>query len=424
MKALVIEPSRLIARLLTALFQKHGVDSIVVRNAGEGLVALESAKVDLICLAYELEDMNGIDMVTMAAQKNLIATQPVLMFASTHDKKMVDRALHAGVTECFSKHQMAELDHFVEHFAAAQAMRISGKVLLIEDSATSALFCVNVLSKIGLMVDHCRSAEEAVKMFSEQSYDLVLTDYILAGTDTGLAVIRSVRDSAGNKSKTPILAISALNDKARRIEILRHGANDFIGKPVLAEELEMRVYNLITFRRLMAKLEQQHEVMTEMAMHDQLTSLFNRYYLQTHVMAMIEADKRNRHSLSVAIVDIDHFKRVNDEYGHAAGDRVLIDVAETMQRERGKEDLVIRFGGEEFLIVMPNTPATGALEKAELLRQRIEAVNHGGLPVTVSIGIATRNSGETLDQQIRRADDAVYGAKRAGRNRVEVAQTG
>lgn len=422
MKVLVVEPSRLVTLLLSTMFEKHGVEPMVATTGQEALEILTREKIDLVCVAFELGDMNGIDLVAAARQRELLSGQPALMFASTYDKDIVERALRAGVTECFSKHQLAELDKFVEHFTAGKAITIGGKVLLVEDSATAALSYTMILSKLGLTIDRCRSAEEAIEKFAAQSYDLVVTDYVLAGTKTGLAVIRAVRESAGRKASTPILAISALRDTARRVEILRNGANDFVGKPVVAEELEVRVYNLITIKRLMQRLESQHEAMKDMAMHDQLTSLYNRHYLHARIPALLEKANAESKPLSVAIVDIDHFKRVNDMHGHATGDRVLADVGEIMLLAAGRDDLAVRFGGEEFLIVMLDTCSGAARNKAEDLRARIARARPGGLSLTVSIGVAELGPGESFEQQVSRADDAVYCAKNAGRNRVEVAK--
>jgi two-component system cell cycle response regulator len=421
MKVLIVEPSRLVTLLLDTMFQKHGIEPIIVKTGDEALALLAKEEVDLLCLAFELGDMNGVDLVTTARKRKLLGSQPVLMFTSTYNKKTIAQALRAGITECFAKHQIAELDKFVEHFISGKALNIGGRVLLVEDSATSALSYTKLLGKLGLTVDLSKTAEDAVQKFASGHYDLVLTDYLLAGADTGLAVIRAIRESGGRKAKTPILAISALRDTVRRVEILRHGANDFVGKPVVAEELEMRVYNLITIQRLMQRLESQHEAMKDIAMHDQLTSLYNRHYLHARIPALIEKAGAAGKPLSVAIVDIDHFKRVNDKRGHAVGDQVLAEVAKTMLLVAGQDDMVVRFGGEEFLLVMPNTSSIEAVHRAEELRTRIERAQPGGLPITVSIGVAELAPGESFEQQISRADDAVYRAKDSGRNRVEIA---
>jgi two-component system cell cycle response regulator len=424
MKALIVEPSRLVSTMLANVMGKHGVEAFTVRTASEALAKLERHKFDLLCFAYVLGDMDGIAFIKAAKAGNLLGNQPVLMFSATHDKEHVDEALHAGVTECFSKHQIGEIDKFVGRFAANNELRIGGRVLLVEDSATAALFCVKTLVRMGLEVDHCKNAVDAVARFNTQVYDLVLTDYVLAGTETGMTVIRAVREARGRKARTPILAMSALNDVPRRIEILRSGANDFIGKPVVVEELEVRVYNLISMRKLMQQIEAQHEIMKDMALHDQLTSLYNRYYLHERLPGLIRKADAEGKPFSIAIVDIDHFKKVNDTHGHAIGDLVLVRVADEMREVTGAKNLLARFGGEEFVAVMLDTGLDEAVRWSEDLRARIADLKPGGIPVTASFGVATLGAGESYDELFRRADEAVYRAKASGRNRVEWSAAG
>lgn len=420
MQALIVEPSRLVAMMLTNTMGQHGVDTLTVKTGSQALEKLQRQPYDLLCVAYVLGDMDGIDLVQQVRDRNLLGDRPVLMFSATHDKESIERALHAGVTECFSKHQMKELDKFVARYAAGNTRRVSGRVLLIEDSATAALFCMHVLSHMGLEVDHCKTASEALGYFAKRAYDLVLVDYMLAGTETGVTVIRSVRAMRGRKSRTPILAMSAFKDTSRRIEVLRSGANDFVGKPVVSEELEVRIFNLITLQKLVQQLETQHEMMRDMATHDQLTSLYNRYYLHERLPALVSKAEAGGSPLSVAIVDIDHFKRVNDTHGHAMGDRVLAAIAKAMQSEAHSETLLARFGGEEFVAVLPGMSLEDAYEWAEKLRQRVAALRPASIGVTVSLGVATLKPGEDFDALFRRADEAVYRAKHEGRNRVEV----
>lgn len=422
MKALIVEPSRFIAMMLSNVMNKHGVEVVAARTGGEALTKLRKQKFDLLCFAYVLGDMDGIKFIDAAHAQGFSDKNPALMFAATHDNASIHRASTAGVTECFSKHQLKELDKFVERFTAGDVLKVSGRVLLVEDSATAALFCMRTLTKMGLEVDACKSAEEALELLSKNVYDLVLTDYMLAGTQTGLAVIRGIRETRGRKSRTPILAMSALKDTARRIEILRSGANDFVGKPVIAEELEVRCHNLLNLQRFMQRLEMQNELMKDMATHDQLTSLYNRHFLHERLPELIDKAHKQQQPLSIAIIDIDHFKRVNDTHGHSTGDIVLSAVAETMQAAADGEKLCARFGGEEFVAVMPQTELAAAMLWADNLREAVARSNPAGIPVTISLGVASLQPAESFDTLFKRADEAVYRAKRAGRNRIELAE--
>lgn len=421
MKALIVEPSRLIAMMLGNVMEKHAIESVVMRSAGEALEAMAHKKFDLICFAYVLSDMDGIEFIRVAKERDLLGNRPVLMFAATHDKERIDQALHAGVTECFSKHQMKELDKFIGRFTAASKLKISGRVLMVEDSATAALFCLKALVHIGLEVDHVKSAEEAIAKFGANKYDLVLTDYVLSGMETGMAVIRAIREANGRKADTPILAMSGLKDAARRVEILRSGANDFVGKPIVAEELEVRVYNLIMLQRLMQRLEKQHETMRDIAIHDPLTALYNRNYLHERLPDLIATAQAEAHPFAIAIVDIDHFKLINDTHGHAIGDQVLMRIANAMQSMESKKTFLARFGGEEFIAVLINISQNDAVAWAEALRRHIAELYPNGLKVTASFGVAELGPQETFETLFSRADQAVYRAKSLGRNRVELA---
>jgi len=259
MKALLVDPSGSAICMLATMFAKHGFEFRTASDGTAALAVLEREPVDLICFTYELGGMDGIEFLINATSRKLVHNQPCLMFSSTSDKEVITRALTSGVTECFSKHDLDNLEDFVERFAENNRRRVSGSVLLVEDSATSALFCKQILERIGLQVDRCRTAEEAIAQFFVRQYDLILADYVLDGVQSGLAVIRAVREPEGRKAQTPILAISAFGDTARKVEILRSGANDFVSKPMVAEELEVRIQNLLGTQKLMRQLESQHE---------------------------------------------------------------------------------------------------------------------------------------------------------------------
>jgi len=421
MHALIVDTSRTVVFTLSALLGEYGIEARTARSGREALGILESEPVDLLFFGYQLGDMDGIDLFVTAKARKLLHHQPGLMFTASYCKEVADRALEAGVTECFSKRNLAQLEQFVQKFANGHRVRMHGSVLLVEDSLSAVAYYRQVLEHQGLRIDHCQSAEEAIERFAAQHYDLVMTDYMLAGTKTGFAVIRAVRESPGKKALTPILAISALDDTARRVEILRNGANDFIGKPVVAEELEVRISNLLNMQKLMRRLESQHQAMKDLAMRDQLTSLCNRYHLSEELPGLIADAQDEGQPLALMVVDIDHFKQINDSHGHKSGDQVLEQVAKILDGICRRDDLVARVGSEEFVAVLPGAGLAEAVIRAETTRGKIEALMPEGIPVTASVGVAVLGGGETYDDLFRRADDAMYRAKMAGRNRVETA---
>ena len=215
-----------------------------------------------------------------------------------------------------------------------------------------------------------------------------------------------------------MLAISGFEEPTRKIDILRAGANDFVAKPVLAEELELRVRNLFKTQMLLRRLEIQFQHMRELALHDQLTGLFNRHYIDQRIPELFtQCDQQGRNLIVIAI-DIDHFKQINDNHGHHVGDQVLEAVAQVIQESGRKDAVAARLGGEEFMLLQPDLDLVRGAMRAEGMRHRLENLRPAGLRVTASMGVVQRNKGEAFDQLMQRADKLVYAAKQQGRNQV------
>lgn len=227
MKALIVEPSRMIRNVLASLFAKNNVASVAVETAGEALAALTAEHVDFLCFSMQLGDMTGIEFFVQAKERGLIGKHPSVMLTSSQDS-VTAQAISQGVTECFRKDERATFEAYVDRWAASGSANLSGQVLLIEDSKIQAAFLEKLLVALGLMVTRVATGEEGLKSVSEHKFDLILVDYMLEESMTGLGVIRAIRGMAGRSGSLPILAISGFDDVARRIEMLRSGANDFV----------------------------------------------------------------------------------------------------------------------------------------------------------------------------------------------------
>ena len=417
MKALIVEPSRMIRNVLASLFAKNNVASVAVETAGEALAALTAEHVDFLCFSMQLGDMTGIEFFVQAKARGLIGKHPSVMLTSSQDS-VTAQAISQGVTECFRKDERATFEAYVDRWAASGSANLSGQVLLIEDSKIQAAFLEKLLAALGLTVTRVATGEEGLKSVSENKFDLILVDYMLEESMTGLGVIRAIRSMAGRPGSLPILAISGFDDVARRIEMLRSGANDFVHKPVVPEEFQVRVRNLIQLRQALDHLEEQHRVLHEMAMQDRLTAVFNRHYLNERMPLLIKEASAGNSALTVIVIDVDHFKRINDNFGHATGDAVLTAIAAVLRDQAGKYSLVARLGGEEFIVVLPGSDIHLGVSKSEQLRALIEDLEPSGLLVTASFGVAQLRVGEGYENVFSRADSAMYEAKQDGRNRV------
>ena len=379
--------------------------------------------VDLILLERHLPDGAGLDFAHVVRRSYQTAGTPILLLATEVDQTLTNASLEAGITELFSKYELERLAAYVEERVRSEdaSLRLSGRALLVEDSLPVARFVRGILERIGLKVDAFTSAESALVALTAKDYQIALIDVLLEGQMSGLGLVRAIRsDDEGRNQKMPILAMSSMEDVARRIELLRQGANDFLAKPMFEEELVARVRNMVRLKRLLDESEAQREHLRRLAMTDQLTGLYNRHYLAEIATRRIAEANRHRIPVSLLVLDIDHFKRINDSLGHEGGDSVLAETASNIRAACREGDVAARTGGEEFVVLLINTSGARAAEFAEHLRSRIEASRPSGLDVTVSIGLAEDGGRHdcTFESLFKTADAALYQAKESGRNRV------
>jgi diguanylate cyclase (GGDEF)-like protein len=209
----------------------------------------------------------------------------------------------------------------------------------------------------------------------------------------------------------PVIFVTGRTSENDEEKGLQLGAVDYITKPIRPAIVLARVTTHIT-------LKQQRDALQKMALHDQLTELYNRRYLMEAADQKIAQSRRYKFPLCVLMLDVDHFKKVNDNYGHAVGDSVLKVVAEILQRQSRKDDIAARIGGEEFVLLLGQCNKPDAVKRAEQLRLEIEQANPEGIKVTVSIGLAEYQQQENFDALLSLADQRLYQAKETGRNRV------
>ncbi|MDH5409645.1 MAG: diguanylate cyclase, partial [Gammaproteobacteria bacterium] len=299
--------------------------------------------------------------------------------------------------------------------------RVAAKILYIEDSKSIAEMTIAIMTNMGLLIDHYVNGEQAIQAFYANNYDLVITDIFVEGKLNGADIVNAIRKTETRKSRTPILAISGQNDIQMRLDVLNNGANDFISKPIQEDEFCARTNNLIALKRLFDQVDGQQKKLFEMAMTDQLTKLYNRHSLTEMAPKYISDGIRHNFDVSLLVIDLDHFKQVNDTYGHATGDIVLHQIGKLLKQLSRKEDFAARFGGEEFVMLLCHCHISHALEKAEMIRQKIEALKPAGLVITASIGVASTGQDKTMDfnKLFEKADKAVYDAKHSGRNQVQ-----
>jgi two-component system, cell cycle response regulator len=297
----------------------------------------------------------------------------------------------------------------------------NGKILLVEDRANSADRFVSALRNFH-SVQIEGNPQEALFRAAQGDYDLIAISLNLVDFDP-LRLCSQLRSLERTRT-LPILLIADADERERILRGLDLGVNDYILRPIDRNELVARVRTQMRRKRYADIMRDNLQAALELALIDPLTGLNNLRFLETHLATILDQAAHKGRPVSLMILDIDHFKTVNDTYGHDAGDAVLKQFAQRIKKVVRGADLVCRLGGEEFIVVMPETPLETAAHIAERLRRAIESdefsldASGRSAPVTTSIGLAERGHDANAEALLRRADKALYRSKSAGRNRV------
>jgi two-component system cell cycle response regulator len=300
------------------------------------------------------------------------------------------------------------------------------KILIAEDDAVSRRLLEATLAKWGNEVVSCANGEEAWRFLQKpDSPKLLILDWMMPRLD-GVELCRRVRKQ-NLEEYVYIILLTAKGEKEDLLEGLEAGADDYITKPFILQELKVRIRAGRRILELQEALIAARERMRDRASHDALTGLLNRAGIEEILIRELQRAVREGHRLALAMADLDHFKGVNDTYGHMAGDAVLREVAARMTSSLRSYDAVARYGGEEFLMVLPGCDLEKGKNMAERIRKKIAGkqidTSEGMIQVSISIGVADSGSitGEDPESLLRACDAALYRAKERGRNQVRTA---
>jgi two-component system, cell cycle response regulator len=302
-------------------------------------------------------------------------------------------------------------------------------VLIVEDDLISRNLLARTLTSLGYTIVEAGNGQQAWDILQTKNIQMVITDWIMPEMD-GLELTRNIRSSQKFSGYVYIVILTGRQGIDNIVDGLDAGADDYLAKPFSPKELSARLKIGQRILDLERRLRGAREQMRILAMHDELTGIWNRRAFYNHAITILDHAARENHPTSLILIDIDHFKRVNDGYGHLVGDQVLKMVADTLKDNLRPYDRVGRWGGEEFIVLLPTTPKNTAAEIAERLRQSISDQRHKirghseadfeQLGVQVSLGVASVVDYKklSLDELVGRADSMLYRAKNEGRNRV------
>lgn len=425
-----------------------------VIQSSSGRKALDVARAerpDLIILDTQLSDVDGMSVCRALRSDPITENIPIIMITSSLEKNSKLSALHAGADDIFIKpidelNLLARVRSLLRAsgtddelrlrastcrelgFAETQAsFETPGKIALIAAQKETALHWQSLLETQGKSCFSILSRNEALQALHHNPIpDLFIIAEDLDCPDDGLRLLSELKSRAETRY-VPVLMVLKQPSHSQAVVALDLGASDLIGSDFDPEELALRVQSQIKRKRQSDRLREAVQEGLRMAVIDPLTGLYNRRYALPHLEHIVERAQQTNRSFAVMILDLDRFKNVNDRFGHAAGDEVLIEVANRIKNNLRNVDLVARIGGEEFLIAMPDTPLNVARVAAERVRNAVEEspIEIGALPdklnVTLSVGVAM-GGGEKPDLTglLARADRALYSAKTDGRNQVTV----
>ena len=451
-RVLVVDDLEPNVKLLEAKLRAEYFDVIGAYSGQEAVDCAKSEQPDIILLDVMMPGMDGFEACRIIKQTPETAHIPVVMVTALEQQADRVAGLEAGADDFLTKpvedvalfarvRSLTRLkmmtDELRLRYATGKGLGVvdninvealntgeKPRILIIDDQAEQAK---RLSASFGddYLVSIEPEPEVALSRVRSADFDLVIINMALDAMDP-LRLCSSIR-SFEETRLTPVLAIVRQGDTRKLVRALDIGVNDYLTRPVEKNELTARVSTQVRRKRYIDQLRSSFQASLEMAVTDQLTGLYNRRYLASHLSAMFDRAVWTGRPLSVMILDIDHFKSVNDTFGHDVGDKVIQEFADRVRASVRGIDLACRYGGEEFLIAMPDTEREFARVVAERLRQEVAAqklvLNNGRdeVNVTVSIGIASTEDGpkdDTAQKLIKRADEALYSAKTGGRNRV------
>ncbi|MGE0595328.1 MAG: PleD family two-component system response regulator [Hyphomonadaceae bacterium] len=452
-RVLVVDDLEANRRLLEAKLTSEYYDVLMARRGEEAVQMARRERPDIVLMDVMMPGgIDGFEACRRIKANPETRHIPVVMITTLDDRENRLRGLQAGAEDFLTKpiddvqliarvKSLVGLKVVIDELRAREANgrklgvigedlrpdpvevhRLSaGNVLLIDDNANqikriqTALGIEHRVTLLGGPEKSPAPPDLAVVSVTAKSFD-------------GFRVIARMRSSEPTRH-LPILAVVDPDDRARSVRALELGAHDIIVRPVDDDEIIARARTLMRRKRYVDALRTRLDQSLELAVTDQLTGLYNRRFLFAQLGPLVQRAQCGGDPVSVMVVDLDHFKRINDTFGHDIGDQVLREFSVRIASNVRPSDYACRMGGEEFVVIMPRTTGDVGCLAAERLRRHVSAAPFkisaaDALPLTVSIGVAcSENADDTADSLLKRADEALYAAKRAGRNRV-IGKTG
>ncbi len=444
-RILVTDDNPLNVKLLSAKLTREYYSVITAENGVQAVEKAASEKPDLILLDVMMPEMDGFEACRQIKANPVTRGIPVVMVTALSDVQDRVRGLDAGADDFLTKPindiaLMARVRSCLRLKALMDEWRMregsgammsdideetlrSGQIVLLDDNPHDQDIVRKHIHHAGMVCHAIHTVEEIEPLLERERIHVILMNLNLAAED-GLRICANLKANEATRY-VPVVVYADESDLGRIARALDIGANDYIFKPVDPHELQARLRTQVRHKRTYDRLRLSYEKNMTMAVTDPLTGVYNRHYMEKNLPRLFDRSKTNKKPISIVMLDIDFFKKINDSCGHHVGDQVLQELVRRLNACMRFFDMIVRMGGEEFAIIMPETPYAAAINAGERLRAAVAntpfAINDmkSEINVTMSVGVAGADDGqESAEILLRKADAALYKAKETGRNKV------
>lgn len=438
-------------KLLEAKLTKEYYDVITAQDGFEAIEKARKMSPDIILLDVMMPGMDGFETCRKLRADPELSHIPIVMLTALSEKESRIHGLEVGADDFLTKPindnaLFARVRSLIRLKVMIDELRLRGqtgvdlgidpsslnvgsiqdsRIMLIDDDQIQARQVIEKLSTVNKKIKHIDKPEEALEEAQKGLYDLVIISTQLLDAD-GLRICSQLRSNEQTRNVSIIILIDE-DDTNSLVKGLEMGVNDYIITPVDVNELVARVKTQVRRKKYQEALRSNYKQSISLAITDGLTGLYNRRYMDTHLENLVREATDNSRPISILMLDIDHFKQVNDTYGHNVGDEVIKEFGQRVINNIRPNDLAVRYGGEEFVVILNGTDMQNAKVVAERIRMQIETVPFkvstadGQISKTTSLGISSlrREGPDSVEGLLKRADEALYAAKHGGRNRIE-----
>jgi diguanylate cyclase (GGDEF)-like protein len=411
-KLLVVEDTRMFSRVLKSRLEKNGYHVTLADSLARAkeLVTIDPGRFFLAILDLNLPDAPQGEIVDYILGNNI----PSIVFTSQFNDNTREMMIHKKVVDYVAKDDPSSIDYVI-NLVSRLDMNRNTLVLVVDDSTTARNITRNLLQLQQYQVVEAVNGIEALEKLKQfPDIRIVLTDYMMPEMD-GFELTKAIRQEY-SRNEIAVIGISAHDGNILSAKFMKNGASDFITKPFLVEEFNCRVNQNV-------ELISHIHALQEAVIRDYLTGLHNRRYFFDVGEKLFSAAVHQRKPLAVAMLDIDHFKRINDTYGHDLGDVTLKQLAFLLQKFDNDVDIIARTGGEEFCLLLTDMSRVALISFFEHLRKQIELLvidaGETTISITASIGVCCKLQ-KSLDAMVACADEHLYTAKEGGRNKVSL----